>query len=396
MTDRYLWRDEVPPLEPATHESPSAVLEASRAEPDRFSYLSERSTQTAFFEAGQYVGFGFTWRLAPTADESGERPRIARVYPDSPAAGGGFVRGTTIMAIDGIPTDTLVAEERLDTALGANEVGVTVTFRVQAPNRVHAPKAAERTVTLRKSEVRIDPVIDARLIEQDGQRIGYFGLSHFIETADEPLAAAFEALADGPLDALVVDLRYNGGGRLRIAQDLASWIVPPDVAGRDFVRYRHNARYTDWDQSVPFRSPSSGDFPGVREVVILTGPDTCSASETVINGLQPHVDVTVVGARTCGKPVGSYGLTRCDLYLSAIQFEMRNSAGVGGYFDGIAPVCPAEDDLSAPLGDPDEALLRTALTYLATGSCPRAAQNGGLRRGLAGPERGPGGLLKRH
>jgi hypothetical protein len=83
--------------------------------------------------------------------------------------------------------------------------------------------------------------------------------------------------------------------------------------------------------------------------------------------------VTTVGDRSYGKPVGQYGYNFCDKVLYPVAFSTQNARGEGGYFDGIAPDCPAADDLEHPLGDSAEASLGAALGYLRTGSCSASA-----------------------
>ena len=105
--------------------------------------------------------------------------------------------------------------------------------------------------------------------------------------------------------------------------------------------------------------------------------ETASASELVINALDPYpdLDVQVVGSTTAGKPVGQVALDYCGgaYRLRLVAFELINFEGEGGYFGGIDPTCPAADDLSQPLGDAAEDSLATALEVAATGDCPAPA-----------------------
>jgi hypothetical protein len=114
---------------------------------------------------------------------------------------------------------------------------------------------------------------------------------------------------------------------------------------------------------------------------VIAGSGTCSASEAVINGLQGvGVEVILVGDTTCGKPYGFYGIDNCGTTYFTIQFKGVNALGFGDYSDGFSPPgadlvgvetagCSVLDDLSLPLGDPEEGRLSTALGYLASGGC---------------------------
>jgi hypothetical protein len=93
----------------------------------------------------------------------------------------------------------------------------------------------------------------------------------------------------------------------------------------------------------------------------------------VINGLRPFLDVKLVGEATFGKPVGAYQYEFCDKVAVPIAFANFNALNVGDYFDGFNVDCAAADDLSQPLGDPQEGMLAEAVTVLATGACSAAA-----------------------
>src|SRR5207302_10245882 len=121
---------------------------------------------------------------------------------------------------------------------------------------------------------------------------------------------------------------------------------------------------------------------GLTRVFVLTGPGTCSASESVINSLQ-GVDVQVIqiGSHTCGKPYGFYPADNCGTTYFSIQFKGVNAKGFGDYPDGFVPNgtgvagvtgCQVADDFDHPLGDPAEARLAAAPQYVPGQPCPPA------------------------
>ena len=117
--------------------------------------------------------------------------------------------------------------------------------------------------------------------------------------------------------------------------------------------------------------------------MILSTDDTCSASESVINGLRGvGVEVVLIGDRTCGKPYAFIGQDNCGITYYPIQSQGQNALGFGGYEDGFMPQdatyelgapipgCVAPDvDVFADLGDPTEVMTQMALDYLQTGTC---------------------------
>jgi C-terminal processing protease CtpA/Prc len=143
-----------------------------------------------------------------------------------------------------------------------------------------------------------------------------------------------------------------------------------------YTYMRFNDKQVGRNQRVPFNSagtPLAYPLPeGLSRVVVITSPGTASASELLINGLKPFVDVVLVGETTYGKPFGFIPRSECGTTYNAVQFETLNSLGFGKYTSGFTPDCVVPDDLDRPLGDPNEKRLKAALDYVATGRCTGA------------------------
>lgn len=111
----------------------------------------------------------------------------------------------------------------------------------------------------------------------------------------------------------------------------------------------------------------------MTRVYVITGQRTCSASELLVNGLKPVVDVVQIGGTTCGKPVGFVPWNnQCGTTVSAVNFESVNARGQGRWWDGLVPStgCAFAEDWNRALGDPAEVLTAAALTHVDTGACP--------------------------
>ena len=104
-------------------------------------------------------------------------------------------------------------------------------------------------------------------------------------------------------------------------------------------------------------------------VFVITTRSSASASELIINALRPFMPVITIGDTTYGKPVGQYGLEFCDKVLAPVSFTIRNANGEGDYFDGIAPTCPAPDDLDHQIADLEEGSLAEALHFIQHDAC---------------------------
>jgi hypothetical protein len=165
----------------------------------------------------------------------------------------------------------------------------------------------------------------------------------------------------------VLDLRYNGGGLVDVAQYLASLLGGSRTVGQVFAEYFHNDRNAFRNRVLRFETQ-----PGaltLDRLVVITTEASASASELVINALRPFIPVVIVGERTYGKPVGQYAIPFCDKVLAPVSFQLRNANGEGDFFGGFAADCAAPDDLDHPIGDPMEGSLREAFAVISTGAC---------------------------
>jgi len=213
-------------------------------------------------------------------------------------------------------------------------------------------------MNLVKEVIDIQTVLYSSVFEEGNDTIGYFVFTSFIDTSFDELQALFENFRNRGVNKLVIDLRYNGGGAIWIADALASWVFG-DNRGEVFAEIRYNAQNQDKNYSYAMVSMNEG-LNGLDEVVVITSGETCSASEMLINGLKPFLPVTTVGGTTCGKPVGMSPKRICDKMLLAVNFAVYNADGEGDYFDGITAQCPAQDDPSLPFGDNGDPMLQAA------------------------------------
>ncbi|MDE2090559.1 MAG: hypothetical protein KGJ08_01500 [Gammaproteobacteria bacterium] len=363
MQSWYYWNQYLPGnVDPASYSDTTTFLDALLYTPlDRFSYITSQSANQAFYSAGQYVGMGFSEEVV-----NGDQVQLTNVYPDSPAAGAGFVRGGYILSVGGVPVATLIANNQLNAALGPASVGYMVTLEYQAPS-----STTTQTVTLTKAVVTQPNVSLVHTFGAGGRTVGYFFFQNFITPSTGELQQAFSQFQSAGVNELVIDERYNGGGLLSVAQFLGSLIVGDSYSGQTFATLNYNSLHTDQDQTLGFQTVADGL--NLNRVVIITTDATASASELLINALTPYIDVVTVGSTTFGKPVGENGFNVCSSVLYPMTFNMTNTAGYGGYYSGFAPTCPAIDDLSQPLGSSSEASLATALYYIANGSCGQSA-----------------------
>ena len=336
----YLWNDLLPKkTNVSKFDTPVDLLDdlVSVQPLDTFSYLTSAVADAAFFGAGQYEGFGFSRKFLASDDV-----RLTRVFAGSPAEAAGFQRGQRIVALDGRPIADIEAAEGIDAVLD----GVTVEFTMREIDGV-----TEFTVEVTRDIVTIDPLPQTQLIPtQSGPPVGYVELAAFINTANEPLETAFADFQANGVTDVIVDLRYNSGGLVATADLFANLLGGSVAENLTFTRTLYNAdRSDDFDTETFFELLANSI--NLSRLVVITTESTASASEIIINGMEPHVEVTVVGDQTFGKPVGQIGLVFCGATLRLTAFQTVNADNAGDYFDGLPADCPVADDLNVPVGD---------------------------------------------
>jgi C-terminal peptidase prc len=363
LREMYLWYRDLPDPPVSSFASPEAYLEAVRdkARDESYSYIANRAESEAFFSESQFIGVGVSYRQTGASEL-----RVTQVFPGSPAAEAGLERGDYLLAVNGAAVATLLANGGLDAAFGPSTAGVVV------PLAWRTPEGVELSARLTKRAVTIPTVSDTRVFEVNRVgRVGYLHFRNFVQPSTAALNAAFAELSEADVDELVLDLRYNGGGLISVAQHLGGLIGGERTRNQVFVEFFHNDKQTSRNQTLRFPAPANAL--GVSRLVVIATRASASASESVVNSLRPFIPVTLVGDRTYGKPVGQYGFDFCDKTLFPVAFQVRNARGEAEYFDGIPADCAAADDLDHELGESREASIAEALRYLQTGTCSSAA-----------------------
>jgi carboxyl-terminal processing protease len=398
IDELYLWYREVPDVDADDYDDPVAYFDelktqektASGKDKDQFHFTYPTDVWDALSRGGATGGYGATFSLL-----SSRPPReivVAYTEPASPATTANLLRGARIISVDGVDVANGTDVDTLNAGLFPERVGETHTFVVR-----DAGAGDTREVMLTSANVTSAPVQNTKILDTPTGKVGYLTFNDHIATAEPAMAAAVNTLKTMGISDLVLDLRYNGGGYLAIAAQVAYMVAGPDATtGKTFEQLTFNDRYSTIDpytgdelspdpflsKTVGFSGPAGQDLPalGLKRVFVLAGPGTCSASESIINGLRGiDVEVILIGATTCGKPYGFVPQDNCGTTYFAIQFQGVNQKGYGDYADGFVPAgtadsgvpgCLVPDDFSRQLGDPAEGRLAAALFYRANGRCP--------------------------
>lgn len=407
----YLWYSELPDVNPANNTSVLAYFDtqkttaitASGKPKDDFHFTYPTSEWLALSESGISAGYGLTWSVVaatPPRNIVIAYTELAILNPSNPISlSRAISRGSRVLSIDGIDIDSNTAADinAINAALYPDAAGVSHSFTLRRTT------GTIETVTLTsRLDIVISPVRDIRTITTATGPVGYVLFNDHVGPAEGGMVTAINNFISSGVQDLVLDLRYNGGGFLDIAREVGYMIGGANVSGRTFEALQFNDKYPSTNPvtgaaltpllfattTQGFSGPAGTALPtlNLSRVYILSGPDTCSASESIINALRGvNVEVILIGSPTCGKPYGFYPTDNCGTTYFTIQFRGVNSKNFGDYADGFTPTttgyndgrlvrgCRVADDFTRALGDPAEARLAAALQYRATGLCPAAS-----------------------
>ena len=334
---------------------------------DRFSYTQSTTQFTQFFAEGTRTGYGYSLAYDDAAQTV---LKVRVVEPKSPVAAAGMVRGDTVVSIDGYTPAQITS----GSLASVDTPGVPRSFTLRGVS------GTTRSFTVSSANYALTPVLNASVLTApNGAKVGYLAYQEFITSSASALGSAFNSFRAAGVTELIVDLRYNGGGSVTTARNLASMMGGSGLDGQIFAGLRFNAQNSANNFNYAFTSSTStlpaAPLEGLNRVFLITSGSTASASELVINSLKPFRNVITVGATTFGKPYGFQPRDACGTTYNAVNFDGVNALGVGGYTSGLAATCAMSDDLSKQLGDPAERRLAAALSYIQTGSCPPVAVN---------------------
>ena len=365
MQDYYVFADQVPVVDPQVYESAADVVRQLRFEErDPYSGVSNATTSSLQLDAGLTFDVGYRWRF----DDDGNA-RVIQVHAASPFGLAGIERGDILLTVDGLQWTSQTLIDTFDErVIGTPDNPATSSWQIRKRDTgeivdIEITSAQYAIDTVMRANVYTNPAFDGKT--------GYLLFGSFLNTSEQELTNVARYFNDQQITELVLDLRYNGGGRVFIASQLASMIGGSELSGQPLYEYRYNDRYMDNDNTLNFAELV--DQPGLSRVIVLTTRATASASEIVIAGLQPYIDVVTIGGPTSGKPYISFPNDRCDERLNVMEAEGFNING-DTVFGGIEPTCLAADDITRDFDfnsvtNEVEGLLLAGLDYVVFGTC---------------------------
>jgi len=362
----YLWYNTMPTVKVSDYDGPEDLIEALRyRQMDKWSFVTDYESFMAEME-GSFVGHGIRMGL-----DDADNVRVVSLYEGSDLWPKGVRRGWIVKEING----TLIApifisgnNTAYNNLMGPGTAGTSNTFKFINPD------GQEVTYTSVKSSFTINSVTASKVLDLPNGKTGYLCFETFIDPSEQELNEAFANFKANNVTDLIIDLRYNTGGYMDIAQQLASLVLSWDDTTKVCYKLTYNSLVgPEWNENFNF--VKTGSPLGLDRVVFITTRSSASASEVVINSLMPYIDVTIVGDTTHGKPAGMniWGFpfpSESDpepdyqYVFAPITFEYLNAMDEGRFYDGILPDVKAADDITHDFGDPEEASLKAAIGVL--------------------------------
>lgn len=360
-------------------ESPEALFNFLKSPQDRFSFLTDDYIALINALNGVSENNGMEYGLIRYPEGSGDVFGYVRyVLPNSDAATKGLERGIIFNKIDG----QQITETNFRELFEPN----TYTIGLATFDGENITSTSD-SVELTKAPYTENPVFIANTLTVEDQSIGYLMYNAFTRDFDPQLNAAFGQFKADGISELILDLRYNGGGSVSTATDLAGMITG-QFQGQVFYNEQWNA-----DRQDEYASP--GLFDGslttgealnslnLTRVYVITTARTASASELVINGLTPYIDVIQVGTTTTGKfqasfllfdaPAPEFSFNQANpnhtYAMLPLVFKTANVNGTTDFIDGLAPDVELGEDYTnlGTLGDVNEPLLAECLAEIFPG-----------------------------
>jgi C-terminal processing protease CtpA/Prc len=407
LHDVYLWNKNVPELTSTYYNTNEDSLNSflnrytnpedlfydllyDYGKTDKFSWIVDdyEVLEKEFQGISKTFGYNF---MPASYDSNRVFAYVRYVVKGSPAALAGLKRGDLISIIN----DQQLTVQNYRTLLYGTE-SQKVAF-ADIVDKSLVPNG--RTTSMTAVELTENPIYLDTVYTVDSHKIGYLVYNSFTSTFDKELNNVFLKFKNAGVSKLIVDLRYNLGGSLESSTYLASMIYGTQTNKvflktkfNDLMQNYYDKEYGENYFDVNFESDITRNniktpinTLSLTEVYIITSNHTASASESIINGLKPYMNVVTVGTRTLGKYVGS--ITVKDIIdtkgtvnpnhkwaMQPIVLKVANSAGESDYVNGLAPQITIDENVRnlSTLGDLNEPLLKTTLSAI-TGTTSKSA-----------------------
>ena len=369
--------------------SPEALFENliyDRANVDKFSWIVSdyEALEAAFAGVSKSNGMAFGFFKDPDVSSNNAYGYVRYVLPDSDAANKGITRGVIFNTVNGATITFDPATNQINSAIVSSLNQDSYSIGLATYDGATVTPTGSST-TLNKTVFTENPILLTTTITNGAHKIGYLAYNSFVANFDDQLNTAFANFQAEGVTSLVLDLRYNSGGSVLSAITLSS-LITGQFAGQVFSTEEWNAKLQPTFSTEALtnnfvtqtRNGQALNSLNLNKVYVLTSGRSASASELIINGLNPYIDVVQIGTTTLGKFQASITLYDSSNFgkqnanpghkyaIQPLVFKSLNSVGFTDYSNGFSPSASMElaEDFSnlGTLGDPAEPLLALAIS----------------------------------
>ena len=365
-----------------------------RSTTDKFSWIVSdyQALEAAFAGVSKKNGMSFGFFADPDINSNKAYGYVRYVLPSSNAANNGIVRGTIFNSVNGVEITYDSATNQIDNGIISILDNDVYSIGLATYNGLVVTPTG--TITeLTKTVLTENPILKSSVLDVNSIKIGYLVYNSFTANYDDQLNAVFADFQSNGVTQLVLDFRYNPGGSVHSAITLSS-LVTGQFAGQVFSTEQWNSKWQSYyEQNDPAelinsfvsqtRNGQALNSLNLNKVYAITTGRSASASELVINGLNPYIDVVQIGTATTGKFQASVTLYDSPNFsktganpghkyaMQPLVLKSLNSVGFTDYFNGFSPDSTMElaEDFSNmdELGSETEPLLALAIADI-TGS----------------------------
>jgi C-terminal processing protease CtpA/Prc len=398
----YLWMDKVPALTAKKYENKDTLnaLLNSYKDPqkiftdllyqyktvDKWSFLVNDSKIIDDWIQGISETMGFDFMLVRIGTAGDIFGFVRYVFKGSPAEKAGMKRGDLFMKVNDQQLTVSNYQTLLFTNITYKLSFATITGNPDTGYKIalNGNSVTMTAITMQENPIQLDTVLTV-----NNTKVGYLVYNGFNAAFDIQLNNVFKKFKDAGIAKLVLDLRYNGGGSVRTATYLASMIYGT-ATSKIFIKNQYNPavqsylvstygasylnqNFTDKITKTVVTAETPINTLNLTKLYVITSDNTASASELLINGLEPYMEVVNIGINTAGKYVASITIKDEDengvvnpknnWAMQPIIMKYSNSQGVSDFVDGLMPDIELEEDYKnlIPFGDQNETLLKAVL-----------------------------------
>ncbi|MBR9999319.1 MAG: PDZ domain-containing protein [Cyclobacteriaceae bacterium] len=346
-------------------------------EDDGFSWISDDAETLRGELDGEILALGFSPAFGVFSNSRNIFIVVEYVYPGSNAEVAGLKRGDIILKIDG---QDLTEDNYLDLY---DKTEYTLSLGEYNGSGIYE---TDNEIFIVTNTLEVEPVVYSEVFEADAHRIGYLVYVDFISGNDdsklEDLGQVIDGMKMEGITELIIDLRYNRGGDVGAAKYFGSLLAPEvNIQNRDvFIRFDYNDflenyyHHSEGENSdhLNIRFEEAGYHLDLEQVIILTSSHTASASELLLVGLEPYMQVVSIGEPTFGKFYGSFVLfdendpPRHNWAIVPVVLKYANANGFSDFVNGVDPDYYVPDNLleAKPFGDLTDPMMARAVSQI--------------------------------